>query len=277
MSKVEILLATVNRKNLDFLADMNIQTDLIIANQSDVFSSAFIKAPYGNIKFVTTLEKGVGRNRNITLANSTAPICMFADDDNRYIDNYEDEIIKAFQKCPKADVLIFDCFVTGQRIKVKSIKDVHRVRVWNFCRYGTCRIAIRRSSWKKKKVFFSELYGGGSIYNAGEDVLFLRECLQKKLKIYTYPKCIVQASYENSSWFHGYDEKFFYDNGSLIGAAFPYMKYIVWPHFFLKYLKCSSLSWRIALYFMIAGMKGQKDTLSYHDYIQKSGSSIIND
>ncbi|HAZ18610.1 MAG TPA: hypothetical protein DCY75_00365, partial [Clostridiales bacterium] len=52
------------------------------------------------------------------------------------------------------------------------------------------------------------------------DTLFLHSCLQKGLKIYAVPDSIATLSDEReSTWFRGYNEKYYYDKGVLFAAV----------------------------------------------------------
>lgn len=269
-NQIEMLIATLDRKNLDFLKDINLQTNAVIANQADYFSQELYITPVGKIKFISTLDRGVGKNRNIALVNSTAKYCMIADDDNTYVNHYAEKILKGFSTCPRADILVFNSTIRGEkRYKNKKNRRIHRIYIWNFCRYGAVRIVINRVSWEKKPVLFSELYGGGAKYGAGEDVLFLRECLHKGYRIYAVPETLLYVNQEKSTWFTGYDQKFFYDKGALISALFPYGKFFAGIYFLAKFKKKSSLSWHEAGIMMFEGMLGQSKSRSYGEYINE--------
>ena len=59
-------------------------------------------------------------------------------------------------------------------------------------------------------------------YSAGEDVLFVRDCLRKKCKIYAVPDTLASLNDErDSSWFKGYNEKYFFDKGVFLKIAHP--------------------------------------------------------
>ena len=103
--------------------------------------------------------------------------------------------------------------------------------MWNCMRYGTARVAMRKAAIDKACLSFSILYGGGAKYSSGEDSLFIRDAFRKGLKMYASPIVIAQVKQEESSWFHGYTDKFFIDKGILIANAFPVMKHILVYYF----------------------------------------------
>ena len=58
-------------------------------------------------------------------------------------------------------------------------------------------------------------WGGGARDSNGEDSLFLHDCLKKGLHIYADTAVLGREVYRESTWFHGYNEKFFADRGVL--------------------------------------------------------------
>ncbi|HPD32950.1 MAG TPA: glycosyltransferase family A protein [Bacteroidota bacterium] len=234
---IEVLVATMNQSDCSLYQKMNLQTDAIIANQSDHFDYIEDIINGKSIKMITTSDRGVGKNRNIALLNASADILIFADDDMVFVDNYEDGIIKAFERLPNADIIIFEVDINANpdREDKRKIRKIGRVRTYNFMRYGTYRIVCRRNSILKKNIWFSILYGGGAQFSSGEDNLFLREALKKHLRIYKYPFKTADMIQKESSWFEGYNERYFIDRGVLIANAFPVLKYIVCIYFAFRF------------------------------------------
>jgi len=212
----EVLVVTMNN-DISIIEKNNINTNFVIANQANcTFQKSYDKGI-----FISTQTKGVGVNRNIALMYSSSQYVLFSDDDVHYIDNLEKQIVEAFQRVPKADVLIFNIETIGDDYNRRKNDKIKRVRWYNFLNYGAVRIAAKRESIMKRNIWFSPLFGGGAKYSCGEDTMFLSDCLKRKLKIYTYPLTICQVSQEKSSWFTGYNEKYFYDKGVLLKAVFP--------------------------------------------------------
>lgn len=214
---IQVLVATMHQTDHSLPEKMNIQTDAIIGNQCDRNSIEEFEFQGHQIKFLNFSERGVGLNRNNALMRANAEICLFADDDLVYFDDYVDTIQSGFLLHPDADVLIFN-------IKEKNptryiISKDHRVFWHNYMRYGAVRIAVRLKSIKENAVYFNQCFGGGTEHGSGEDTLFLTECLRRRLKIYAVPKYIASLTDErDSTWFTGYDEKYFRDKGALYRA-----------------------------------------------------------
>lgn len=225
--RVEVLVATMHQIDESLYNRMNLQTGAVIANQCDrnEYKEYFVNGT--NIKMISTADRGVGKNRNLALLNSNADIILFADDDMIYEDNYEKGVIEAFKQLPDADIIIFEIESLNKKIPDRPLNSIGRVRIHNFMRYGTARIGCRRDRIIKANIWFSLLFGGGAAYSSGEDTLFLREALRKGLKIYKHPFKIAKVKHESSTWFSGFNEKYFNDKGVLLNNAFPKSKYLI--------------------------------------------------
>jgi len=260
--KVEVLCATMHQKDLSKYYKMNIQTDVVFANQADGHEYVEQIIDRNNVKMITTPYRGVGKNRNMALLYSSADILMFSDDDMVYMDGYEAGVVEAFERLPDADMIIFHCLTNSDR-GTPNINKISRVRLWNFMRYGTFSFVIRKEAVLKYNLNFTQLFGGGSRYCAGEDNLFLREALKKNLKIYSHPFTIAAVNHETSTWFEGFNKKFFYDNGAWLQTAFPILKHLLVWYFVFKFANRTDLS-RTAIYkLQYAGMKAFKKGSSY--------------
>ena len=180
--KIQVLVATTRQSDYSLIKKMNIKTDAIIGNQCDKNSVDEFEIDNMHIVYLNFAEHGVGLNRNNTLMRANADICLFADDDIIYEDDYREIVEKSF----------------------------------NNLRYGTVRIAVRLSSVKKYGIYFNQCFGGGTERCHGEDTLFLSACLKNGLKIVAVPEYIATLTDEReSSWNNGYNEKYIKDQGVL--------------------------------------------------------------
>lgn len=265
MPKLEVLLATMNQEDMSKYYDMNIQTDIVIANQAEDNYYMENNINGNKVKMITTNDKGVGKNRNLAMLYSSKEILLCADDDMRYVDNYEKGIIDAFEQLEDADVIIFSCNITKNGAVIRECKNqIKRVNIFNSMKYGACVIAFRRESITKNNIFFNQLFGGGCLYGAGEDSLFLKDCFNNRLKVYTHSFNIGNCSKDKSSWFTGYNDKYLYDKGAWIQCAFPNMKYIIALYFTYKFKKLCNKNYLEIFKLIKSGMSGYKNMKSFN-------------
>ena len=254
---IEVLVSTMHKEDHSIIDDMNLQSNAIIVNQCDKDEIKKFKYNDKSIQFYSFSERGVGLSRNNALMRSTADICLIADDDMVYVDNYQEIVLKAFEDSPSADVIIFSVTIhdnRGQRTRKLKNK---RVRFYNFMRYGTVRIGFKRNSILKNNIFFSLLFGGGAKYGSGEDTLFMYDCLRKGLKVYTSPEKIADVYNYNSTWFKGYNKKFFEDKGALFAALSKRWYWALCLQFAIRRQKlfCNDMRWIDAYRLMLKGAK----------------------
>lgn len=270
MSKVEVVVATMNQEDVSLYKKMNIHSDMVIANQAQT-DSFLEKVEDGfQIKMITTSGKGVGKNRNVGLAYADSEILMLADDDIVYHDGYEQMISRAFEELSEADVIIFRMqFIKNGKVYEIDKHHTRRLHIWNGLSFGTYQIAIKRKSLERANIHFTHLFGGGCIYSAGEDSIFLIDCFRKGLKVYSYAGLLGDNIRESSSWFKGYNRKFFFDRGALAAGGFSKFKYLMCLHYVIVYRKKTDIPNIEKLKLMIAGAKGYSNLMTYEDWEMK--------
>lgn len=272
---VEVLCATMHQKDLSKYKAMNIQTNVVFANQDNRYEYVEERINNNTVKIVTTPYRGVGKNRNTALLYSSCDILMFSDDDVVYVDGYAEGVVKAFEELPEADMIVFNCIKPSNNSR-RCIGKVSRVRLWNFMRYGTVSFVIKKEAVLKYNLNFSQLFGGGSRYCSGEDNLFLREALKKNLKVYSHPFTITHINQGPSTWFEGFNKKYFFDNGAWLQAAFPILRHLLVWYFVFRFAKKTNISRMDTLRLQYLGMKAFKKGLSYADsYREEIPKSIM--
>ena len=215
---LEVLIAAVQENDIMLAEHMNISTDAVICNQCQEVAYKEFERKGHLIRSFAFDERGVGLNRNNALMRARGDLVLFADDDIIYDDDYEEKVLTTFEKHPEADILMFNVVAEETRQTYENTK-VKRVRWYNYGRYPTYSMCCRLASLRRANVWFSLLFGGGAKYMNGEDSLFLHDCLKKGLRIWSVPVVIGheknRENGEASTWFTGYNEKFFYDRGAL--------------------------------------------------------------
>lgn len=212
--KLQVLVSAVDQDVSTMAERMHLESDAIIVNQTDHFGYSEYTHNGRRIQCYEFMEKGVGLSRNNALMRAEGDIVLFADEDIVYDKGYEKRVLEAFDRHPEADFLLFNLRV-GEARATYYTKEYHRVHIWNAGRYPTYSFAVRRARLHAAHITFSLLFGGGAKYSNGEDSLFLKEFMDKGYSVYTAPITIARETEGESSWFEGYNEKFFRDRGVL--------------------------------------------------------------
>ncbi len=266
MSELQVLVATMNQSDFSLVDKMNIRCDTVIANQSNEDYIKIKETEHGKIKMITTVTKGVGLNRNLALLAADTEIVLFADDDVTYYDGTLQGVKDAFKQLPDADVIIFGVdIIKNNVITEKRHLPIKRLHIWNALKFGTYSIAVRRKSIIKNNITFTQLFGGGCIYGSGEDSLFIAECLKNKLKMYSHEYVLGTCNKDSSSWFTGFNEKYFFDKGAWISFAFPKLKLLFLLVFAFRFRKRTDMTLRQIIYQMYRGMRAAKSLEPYSE------------
>lgn len=236
--KVQLLISAMFAEPKELVNKMNVSSEAVLINQCDVngFENFWVQDADGidrEIKAYSFNERGVGLSRNNALLRADKEISLFSDDDIIYVDDYEKRIAAEFEKHKEADVLLFNVEVCEER-RTYFNTDFHRVRWYNCGRYPAYAIAIRTDKMHSSNLTFSLLFGGGAKYSNGEDSLFLRDCLKAGLKMYATDVVIGREEAGESTWFFGYNKKFFYDRGVLYHYLYGAMAKVWGLRFLLK-------------------------------------------
>lgn len=227
---LQVLLSTMRQHDTSLVERMRITSDSLIINQSAHGPSVRETRNGSTIQMLTLPERGIGLSRNTALDRATGDLCLFADDDVEYVKNYQDLVIREFQRLPRADIILFNL---TPRLGGRSLHaSVRRRRLWlGSLRAGMPRVAARTSSLHSSGIRFSLDFGGGSPYSAGEDTLFLLDCLRRGLAIYSAPVNIGTIDLTESSWYQGITLKYLRDRGALFHA----MSHRLWKLLVLRF------------------------------------------
>lgn len=214
---IEVLVSTMNQNDFSLLDRMNIESDALIINQcNEKGDTTFIHKNH-SIKWINTETRGLSTSRNMGINAASNEICILSDDDIVFVEGYKSVVAEQFRKYPEADIITFQ--VEGIEGKFKNYgKNSKNIYFHNSMKVSSVEIAFKLDSIRKKKIQFNDLFGAGSKYLMGEENIFLIECIKKKLNIKYVPIKIADLYMGNSSWFKGYNDKYFFDRGAIFAA-----------------------------------------------------------
>ena len=203
---LEILISTMKRSNLDFLKPMFPKDftnyNILIINQTE--KGQELTSKYDNIRVLNSYEKGLSKSRNLALKNAKGDICLLADDDIKYVENFDNIIKNAFNKNKNFDVLTFMMSdFEGKLAKKYNLQKQHNYK--SLVKANSVTIAFKNHKVIETKIKFDTNFGLGSIFEIAEEFIWLRSLYKANLKIGFIPKVIVQHPYESSGRFGGSD------------------------------------------------------------------------
>lgn len=253
---LQLLISSVKADVHELVRKMKLDSDAIIINQCDCNEVQEWQENGNTIKAYSFCERGVGLSRNNALLRADHDISLFSDDDIVYEEGYKQKILDEFEAHPEADMLLFQVDVDEAR-RTYTNDSFGKVGLMNCGRYPAYSFAIRTEKMHAKNLSYSLLFGGGAKYSAGEDSLFIHDCIKRGLKVFRTPVRIGQEIPRPSTWFHGYDEKFFFDRGVLYYHLYGKLRKPIAIRFLLKYKgeMCKDIAVKDAYRLMKKGMQ----------------------
>lgn len=257
--KFQHLIACMNEHDFDVIWRSHIKSNALIINQcSDYPQIDTVSIDGFTVKKISTNDRGLSKSRNLALKNAEGEICLICDDDEIFIENYEDIILSSFEQNPKADIIAFALDYPRKKF---SSKPGWRSYL-GAMKISSVQIAFRRKKIIESGVTFDELMGAGTGHGCGEEIKFLFDCLKKGLKLYYCPEIIAKVNTDSSTWFNGYSKSYFYyrgwSNKKILGIFFGLLyslEYSIAKHKLYK----NDISFWNSIYFQCLGLISDKE------------------
>lgn len=230
MSKLQVLVTTMHRNNLELYDEMQLQTDVVIANQADNNSYSMSMFGDSRVEMITTNSRGTSRNRNIALAHSRADaeFVMFSDDDLKFVKQYEKLICDEFARHPEAAAIKFYTKRrSGDTIATLPPKKFQKAGIRRIASLGVWGLVIKNKVLESKNIHFNESFGPGTNNYCGEDTIFFQDLLRKNVQIYLSPIHIADIVESESTWFEGRTDNYYRTAGKILAALFPRLSYLL--------------------------------------------------
>lgn len=230
--KIQVLLSTMFQTDHSILDKINLQSDAVVINQGDRDGSCHISYKGYDVTWIDSPERGLSRSRNLAIRNADADVCLLCDDDEILYDGYAENILQAYQTLPDAELIVFNVDFSGAgRTEKKFLSPQKKPK---YRSYGSVHVSFALSAVRDRILFNTQFGSGSGVYLSGEDSLFCRDCQKAGLHCYTYPYTVAKVFCGDSTWFTGYNAKYFFDKGAYLAAAFPRVKHFYKWYFPLR-------------------------------------------
>lgn len=224
--KVQVLMSTMNRASLvDLnLQDRNILHNVLVINQNGTNGS--ICDDKNSFKMINTDTIGTSVSRNLALNNAEGEYCIFADDDIKYVKDYEEIILDSFSKHPDADIITFQIMTPdGSLFKNNYMRSLRWHNLRTVLKSASIEIAFKRESVLRANLGLDLEFGLGSRYRIHDDVIFLADALKKNLKVLYMPIPIVIHPKESSGTM--YNDLLIFSKGAAFYRIYKGLSYFI--------------------------------------------------
>lgn len=208
--KLEILMSCMHQTDDTLVRNSHITGDAVVVNQCDRDGYAEYPTASGTARIFDTTQRGLTRSRNFAIREAKADICLLCDDDEIFVEDYEKKVLEAYGQLPQADVIIFKMINQPAAFPDK----IMRLRFPQTAHVSSWQISFRRRRLQEKGIAFDELLGAGTDNGAEEELKFMLDCQKAGLQIYYVPVEIATVAQQESTWFEGFNEAFFYNRGA---------------------------------------------------------------
>lgn len=213
--RLEVLMSVMHQTDFSLAYKSKINSDLLIINQCDHDGYEEIEVDGHKWRMIHTKERGLSKSRNMALRNAKGDICLLSDDDEIFENNYSDNILKAYLDIPDATAIAFNVNRINYSMKKRyySIPEIREAPEYRG--YQSGMLTFRRERVMNAGIRFNEMFGSGSSWGGGEEILFERDIRTNGLKLYEHTFTIATLDYGGGSkWFRGYNERYFYNLGA---------------------------------------------------------------
>lgn len=215
---LEILVATMNRTNLDFLTAMFpynhfSEYSILIVNQSNDNSLASI---YPSVRIINSDSVGLSKSRNLALKNANGKIVLIADDDVVFQKDFVSKIITGYNKCKNAVVINFAAVIgNGSYLKKYPAYSKKQLNAFDIFNVSSIEMTINKERLDSIGVLFDENFGLRGEFEMGEEAVFLFDLKNKKEQIFFENQIIVEHKQRTTSTKKSIAEKY-YIQGALL-------------------------------------------------------------
>lgn len=215
---VTLLISCMHEKDTSIIQRSNVQSDVVVVNQCDhdsieEFDFVNNTGKTCHVKFINTTERGLSRSRNMAIANAMGDICLISDDDEVFVDNYEELITEAYEKNGDINCITFAIERNDLSFKKTYSSTPHKVGLKQIMQTSSVQITFRTKMVRKHNIRFDVKLGSGSGNGAGEENKFLLDIKKCGEKILFWPSNIGEVIAGKSLWFKGFTKEYMKNQG----------------------------------------------------------------
>jgi len=209
-------------------------------------------------------SRGISNNRNHALSLAKGDLCIIADDDVRYEIEEIERLISLYRENTSIDLIIGKIRTyEGEPDYKQYPQNPLKISKTHIGKVSSIEISFRLKSIRKHFLKFDNRFGiGGSLFQKGEESIFLSDCIDRGLKLFYFPVYLVKhpkISSTSHTIYASNEASYF---GALAYRIFSNLAYFLLPVFMIKHHAryCQNISNRKYVKAFLGGIKLIKNT-----------------
>ena len=257
---LQILISTKGKKDLSFLDKMfkncnPMDYSIIVVDQSESEKDLSTISEKFDIKYYNIQANGLSNSRNFAISNSSGAICLLCDDDVIYEKDFYKIIINSFDQNDSDVITYYAKNDNGYLFKNYPKLINHNYKSISYV--NSFLIAFKREKIVLNKIKFDPLFGLGAIFETADEYVFLRNILEKKLRIKSCTKIILTHPTESSGQDAGIDKNIF-ARGAIFYKFYGYLSYFKLLHHIYLLKKKNMITFNQIISKLAIGLNGIK-------------------
>ncbi|MGF3141083.1 hypothetical protein ACQV2S_00250 [Facklamia sp. P13064] len=225
IKNLSIFICTINNEIENLFIKSYSGYNLTILNQRPKFlSKKSTLATKKNIRWYDIDNKGLSANRNfaISLIDTNNEFVYLTDDDIIIDKNFNEKFSEVVKKNKDIDIFAFNVKKSNGELK-ENLNIIKNIGFLSSMKLSSVQLVFRSKVFIDGKIRYDERFGTGAKYKMGEENILLFDLLRKKYKIKYFPIQIGTLMDNESSWFNGFNDKYFFDRGAVFRRMFGHL------------------------------------------------------
>ncbi len=264
---IDIIVSTINEgiynaAKINFPDNCNVIIIHQIVNEdkNDFYKNEYKKLFSDDIKVIQQNNKGLSRNRNNALRNSTSKLIYLADDDIVFLPDFYKTVIEAIQKYPSTDIYTFKLESENEQPYKNYRRHDFTHNVYSARKVSSAEMILKKQWWNQSNLLFDEQFGLGSTYKTGEEYIFLSEANRKKASIQFVDQFIAKHPAQSSG--NSFTGELIFAKGALFARVHGY--HFIWMNFLFSIKKFNKYKLQHNIFkFLIIIYKGSINFMKY--------------
>jgi glycosyltransferase involved in cell wall biosynthesis len=236
LHSVEVIVSTMHYSDGKLDALLNSIPDHIpvtVINQEpgvDALSGGGCVIRHG-ARYFTFSEAGLSRSRNRAIQLAEADFLVVCDDDIVFEAGAFERLQESLRQYPEDALLTFQMADLSGNPRKRYRCDSFRHNRWSIAKVSSCEIGFWRETIMHSGVRYDEEFGLGARFPLGEEVVFLKDCLDKGLSLRFVPMTISRHPIESTG--RRIDATSERSRGALFYRLYGLLAWVIGPVFYL--------------------------------------------